>query len=51
MKTIRKANISTYSSIISHEKIEGEIDSEGQAKAAAKQVQTCSFCILMIQNL
>ncbi|MCO5576063.1 hypothetical protein L7F22_029870 [Adiantum nelumboides] len=38
MKLIRNTNISTYSSIISQEKEEGEISSEVQAKAAAKQV-------------
>jgi hypothetical protein len=40
MKVIRKAKISAGSSIISHPKKDGELDSEGQAKAAAKQVKT-----------
>ena len=43
MKTIRKTNISTYSSIISNETKEGEIGSEDEAKAAAKQASTSSF--------
>ncbi|MCO5560197.1 hypothetical protein L7F22_013806 [Adiantum nelumboides] len=38
MKLIQNTNISTYSSIISQEKEEGEISSEVQAKAAAKQI-------------
>jgi hypothetical protein len=40
MKVIRKTNVSTYSSIMSKEKKDGEISSEVQAKAAAKQVRT-----------
>jgi hypothetical protein len=40
MKVIRKAKISAGSSIMSHSKKDGEIDSEGQAKSAAKQVIT-----------
>lgn len=47
MKLIRNTNISTYSSIISQETEEGEISSEVQAKAAAKQVSLSTKFLML----